>query len=377
VEQSCALIREAGSNGAKLIVLPEVHIPGYPYWVWLSSPLEGFALFRRLYKNAVEVPSEATDRLCQAAKDADAYVVVGINEKTRVSMGAIYNTNLIIDRHGRLIGKHRKIVPTFAEKLVWASGDGSTLRVYDTTVGRIGTLACGENTNTLARFALLAQGEQVHTSNYPAFPIKRNYDIKRAIEIRAGAHAFEGKVFNIVACGAMSEEIIGAVGNSEETRRMLRTPGNAFSAIFGPDGECLGEPLIDREGIVYADIDIEESIDVKLFHDIVGNYNRFDIFSLNLNREPNLPLRELAGHAGKSFEPAVEARPTRHEVGSPSTVRKRMTQLAAALRARAMNGGAVAGNGGDGTAETDDEIELAWLLAAAGDEGAPFELHGA
>lgn len=341
VAKTCELIREAGSHGAKLIVFPEVYIPGYPYWVWLASPLDGFAFFRRLFKNAVEVPSADTERLCQAAKAADAYVVVGINEKTRLSMGAIYNTNLIIDRHGRLLAKHRKIVPTFAEKLVWACGDGSTLRVYDTDVGRLGTLACGENTNTLARFALLAQGEQVHTSNYPAFPIKRKYDIKRAIEIRAGAHAFEGKVFNVVACGAMSKEIIDEVAATEESRRLLRAPGSAFSAIYGPDGEYLSEPLIDAEGIVYADIDVEDSIDVKLFQDIVGNYNRFDIMSLNLNREPNLPLREV--------------RPL------PAT-RQGDELLAAMLRDRF----------GDGQITTGaKENEAAWSMAEAGRDPAP------
>lgn len=292
VEKTCELIREAGKNGADLVAFPEAFIPSYPYWVWLDSPLKGFDYFVRLYKNSVEVPSAATDSLCQAAREAGTYVVVGINEIDPVLIGTIYNTNLYIDRNGHLIGKHRKLVPTFAEKTVWGYGDGSTLRVYETEIGRLGSLCCGENTNTLARFALLAQGEQVHVANYPAFPVKERWDMESAIKLRAGAHALEGKVFVVVSSSSISDEMKAELCDTPEKLKWMEGTGSAVSAIYGPDGNCIGEPLIDQEGIVYADIDLEMSIAPKLFQDITGHYNRFDVLGLYLNREANRPIRD-------------------------------------------------------------------------------------
>ena len=135
------------------------------------------------------------------------HVVIGINERGD-SYGEIYNTNLIIDDQGNLVGKHRKLVPTWAEKLTWTSGDGSSLKVYDTAVGPIGTLACGENTNTLARFTLLSQGELIHIANYISLPVAPpDYNMAEAIKIRAAAHSFEGKLFTIVSCSTISQEI--------------------------------------------------------------------------------------------------------------------------------------------------------------------------
>ncbi len=293
VEKTCELIREAGKNGADLVAFPETFIPSYPYWVWLDSPLKGFDYFVRLYKNSVEVPSAATDSLCQAAREAGTYVVVGINEIDPVLIGTIFNTNLYIDRSGHLMGKHRKLVPTFAEKTVWGYGDGSTLRVHETDIGRLGSLCCGENTNTLARFALLAQGEQVHVANYPAFPVKDRWDMESAIKIRAGAHALEGKVFVIVSSSAISQEMKAELCDTQEKLSWMEGTGSAVSAIFGPDGNIIGEPLIDQEGIVYADVDLELALVPKLFQDITGHYNRFDVLSLHLNREELHPIREV------------------------------------------------------------------------------------
>src|SRR3546814_11568509 len=123
----------------------------------------------------------------------------------------IYNCNLVIGADGSLLGRHRKLVPTWAEKLTWAGGDGASIRVYDTPVGPLGTLACGENTNTLARFDLLSQGELVHVANYIALPVApASYQMDDAIKIRAPAHSFEGKGFNIVTCPAVSTQITAA-----------------------------------------------------------------------------------------------------------------------------------------------------------------------
>jgi len=165
VDKACQLIREAGRNGARLVAFPEVFIAGYPYWIWLDSPLKHDKWFSQLFKEAVEIPGPSTDALCRAAKAADIYVVIGVNERIPANMGTMWNTNVIIDRHGTILGKHRKLVPTFAEKMIWSRGDGSGMNVWSMDIGRLGTLACGENSNTLARYALLAQGEQIHVAN--------------------------------------------------------------------------------------------------------------------------------------------------------------------------------------------------------------------
>jgi len=291
VDKACALIREAAARGAALIAFPEVFVAGYPYWNWMMSPLEGSAWFRRLYLSAVDLAGPEVEAIRHAVRDCGVTVVIGINERSPVSMGTVYNTNLVIGPDGRVLGRHRKLVPTFAEKLTWGSGDGSSIRVYDTPAGRIGTLACGENTNTLARFALLSQGEQVHIANYIAFPFTASYDMPDAIRIRAGAHSFEGKVFTVVACSAMSADIRAALGTTPEARQLLAGAPNAFSGIFGPDGRLVSEPLVDEEGIVYGEIDIERSIEPKQYQDIIGHYNRFDIFELTLRQRPLEPLR--------------------------------------------------------------------------------------
>ncbi len=292
-KKACNLIQEAAANGATLIAFPEVFIAGYPYWNWMMSPLEGSAWFKKLFLSSIDIPGPEVEALQTCAAKANVTIVIGVNERSPVSMGTIFNTNLVIGPQGSLLGKHRKIVPTFAEKLSWGSGGGSSIRVYDTPAGRLGTLACGENTNTLARFALLAQGEQVHVANYIAFPFTSSYDMPDAIKIRAGAHAFEGKVFTIVACSAMSQEIRDVLGTTPERAAELSGTPNAFSGIFGPDGRLISEPLIDDEGIVYGEIDISKSIEPKQFQDIIGHYNRFDIFELKLHSQELEPIRVL------------------------------------------------------------------------------------
>lgn len=288
VDKACALIAEAAGNGAKLVAFPEVFVAGYPYWNWLMTPVEGSEWFERLCRAAITVPGPEVERLCAAARAHDCTVVIGVNERDPRALGTLYNTNLVIGADGTLLGRHRKLVPTWAEKLTWAGGDGASLRVYDTPVGPLGTLACGENTNTLARFALLSAGELVHVANYISLPVApASYNMADAIRIRATAHSFEGKLFTIVACSTVSEEIIAAMSAGRpENRALLERRQSAFSGVIGPDGNLVGDPLIDDEGIVYAEIDLSRCIQPKQMHDIIGAYNRFDIFDLRIDRRP-------------------------------------------------------------------------------------------
>jgi nitrilase len=293
VVKACNLIREAAANGATLVAFPEVFIPGYPYWNWIMTPLEGSAWFEKLVRCSIVVPGPEVSTLCQAAKENAINVVIGINERDEYDLGALYNTLLIISSDGKLLSRHRKLVPTWAEKLTWTGGDGSTLKVHKTSVGPLGALACGENTNTLARFALLAQGELVHVASYISLPVAPpDYDMAEAIKLRAMAHSFEGKVFTVVSCSTISEEIIEVLSASHpHVREMLMRKNSAFSGVIGPDGRVIGSPLIDVEGIVYADIDLGRCIQPKQMHDIIGHYNRFDIFDLSINRKPRSVIR--------------------------------------------------------------------------------------
>ncbi|MFD9689497.1 carbon-nitrogen hydrolase family protein [Kitasatospora sp. NPDC059088] len=292
VDKAVALIREAAGRGAELVVFPEVFVPGYPYWNWTMTPVQGSPWYERLYRAAVDVPGPYVDALCSAARQAGVVLVIGVNERGRHSLGVLYNTLLIIGSDGDLLGVHRKLVPTWAEKLTWTQGDGSSLKVHRTAVGPLGALACGENTNTLARFTLLAQGELVHAAAYIALPVgPEDYDMAEAIALRAAAHCFEGKLFTVVSCSTVSPEMVDLIaGDDRQLRSQLARPHSALSGIFGPDGRAVTEPLVDEEGIVYAEIDLGRCIQPKQMHDIVGHYNRFDVFRLHVDDRPLRPL---------------------------------------------------------------------------------------
>ena len=292
IRRVVSLIGEAARNGAALIAFPEAFVPGYPYWNWITDPVTGSAWFEKLARAAIEVPGPETEALSAAARAHGVHVVIGVNERSPVSWGAIYNTLLFIGPDGVLLGRHRKLVPTWAEKLTWTGGDGASLKVHATSVGPMGGLLCGENTNTLARFALLAQGELVHIASYIALPVApADYDMAEAIRLRASAHSFEGKLFTIVSCSTISEEIIAAMESIvPDARDRLTRRLSAFSGVIGPDGRLVTAPLIDSEGMVYADVDLARCIQPKQMHDIVGHYNRFDIFRFGINRAPHAPV---------------------------------------------------------------------------------------
>lgn len=293
VDKACALMAEAARNGATLVAFPEVFISAYPYWNWVMNPVDGSPWFERLVRSAIEVPGPEVQRLQQCARAHGVNVVIGVNERSATGIGTIYNTLLTIGADGKLLGRHRKLVPTWAEKLTWAPGDASSLRVHRTSIGPLGSLACGENTNTLARFSLLAQGELVHVASFIGLPVTpADYDMAEAIRVRATAHSFEGKVFTVVSCSSVSKEIVELISTAQPSARKLFDRRNcAFSGIIGPDGRVIGEPLIDDEGIVYADIDLSKCIQPRQNHDITGHYNRFDIFDLKVNRRPLTSVR--------------------------------------------------------------------------------------
>ncbi|MNJ42317.1 Aliphatic nitrilase [compost metagenome] len=304
LDKAVELMKQAADNGAKLIAFPEVFVAGYPYWSWIASPIQASPWFEKLARTAIQIPGPEITKLANAAARYNINVVIGVNERAAHSVGTLYNTLVTISDQGVVLGAHRKLVPTWAEKLTWAPGDASALRVHHTSIGALGSLACGENTNTLARFALLAQGEMIHVASYIALPVAPpDYDMADAIKVRAAAHAFEGKVFTIVSCSTISEEIIEQMEQlNPDARQLLSRPNSAFSGFLGPDGRVLGEPLIDQVGIAYADIDLARCIQPRQMHDITGHYNRFDIFGLTVNRRVLSPAQFI----DQSPQPATE-----------------------------------------------------------------------
>ncbi|WP_340610685.1 carbon-nitrogen hydrolase family protein [Xenorhabdus bharatensis] len=308
VDLVCRLISEAANNGASLVAFPEVFIAGYPYWNWIMNPVQGSPWFEKLCKSAIEVPGAEILKVAQAAARHHINVVVGINERNPNGVATIYNTLVTISDEGKILGRHRKLVPTWAEKLTWANGDASSLTVHNTSVGPLGVLACGENTNPLARFTLLSQGELVHVASYISLPVAPpDYDMAEAIRLRAAAHCFEGKVFTIVSCSTISPEIVQAMAaNHPEAKHQLARRNSAFTGIIGPDGRVIGTPLIDKGGIVYAEIDLNRCIQPRQMHDITGHYNRFDIFDLAVSRRAMNAVRFTDEPEQTDLNPAVD-----------------------------------------------------------------------
>ena len=300
VQKACSLIVEASRAGARLIAFPESFVPGFPVWAGVQAPIKNHEFFKRLAANSIEVPGPEVARLCEAARDNATTVSIGVSERSTVSVGCLWNSNLLIGQDGTLLNHHRKLVPTFYEKLIWANGDGDGLRVTNTEIGKIGMLICGENTNPLARYSLIAQGEQVHISTYPpVWPTRPSnepgrYDLASAIRIRAGAHSFEGKVFNVVSSGFLDQRTIEALRDIErDGRETLEHSPQAVSMVLGPSGEIISDTLCESEGLLYQEIDVSQCVEPKQFHDVVGYYNRFDVFDLKVTRKRRAPIEFL------------------------------------------------------------------------------------
>ncbi|WP_340104265.1 carbon-nitrogen hydrolase family protein [Rhodohalobacter sp. 8-1] len=280
VEKACSAILEAGGNGAKLIVFPEAFISGYPDWVWLipnSKGAELNELYIKLVENAVSVPDQATVQLCKAAKKAGINVVMGMNERNSETSGAsLYNSLLFISERGDIMGRHRKLIPTGGERLVWAQGKGDTLKSYDTSAGKLAGLICWENYMPLARTAIYEGGAQILAS--PTWDKSPNW-------LQSIQHiAREGGLFVISTCMALRMDDIPDEYNFKklypEGREWVNT-GN--SCIIAPGGKILAGPLDAEEGILYADIDLQQIIAAKRMFDVAGHYARPDVFNFSVN----------------------------------------------------------------------------------------------
>jgi nitrilase len=290
VEKACALIAEAGRAGAKLAVFPEGFLPTYPLWAWFIPPHktnELRELYTELLENAIAVPSRQTDQLCRAAAAAGVTVVMGVNERNVEASGTtLYNTLLFIGADGQLLGKHRKLVPTVAERLVHAQGDGSTLRVYDLPIGRLAGLICWENYMPLARYALYAWGAELY--------VAPTWDRGEPWTSTLRHIAKEGRVYVIGCCTPMRRDDIpdryafkGAYLPDVE----WLNPGE--STIIDPDGKFLVEPVRNREEILYAEVNPRTVKGPRFQLDVAGHYGRPDVFELTVRRNARPMVRVL------------------------------------------------------------------------------------
>jgi nitrilase len=288
LEKAIVLIADAASNGARLIAFPEAFVAGYPYWLWggqsESVPNLEQQGFAALWREAIDVPGPETARLGEAARSADACVVIGVNEReSAYGRATLYNTVLTFGPDGVLLGRHRKLVPTYRERTVWGQGDGSTLQVVASPFGRIGTLICWENYMPLARYHQYAQGEQIHVA--PTADASAAWGhVMRAI-------ATEGRVYVVSVCQFFSRTQF-----PDEPLLSGFTPdadvlSDGSSMIVAPDGSLLAGPLSGREGILYAPIELNRIIEEKHSLDVTGHYARPDIFQLVVNEEPAPPYR--------------------------------------------------------------------------------------
>jgi nitrilase len=270
-----SLMEEAAENGARLIVFPEAIVPCYPYWPKDMGTAEGRKLvldaYIELHKNSVEIPGSDTDKLCEAAKKAGSYVVVGVNEREG---GTLYNTILYIDKNGSILGKHRKLMSIDSEKCIWGMGGSEDLNVFDTEVGKIGGFFCYEHHMTLAKYAMFMKGEQIHAGLWAGHGF-----VKPTMDFASREYAFEGQVFVIASSGHITEDM---VPDSFPLKKYTMWDYPGGSGIISPRGEYLAGPVYDKEEIVYAEINTEAIIRSKAVIDGVGHFSRPDILKLEI-----------------------------------------------------------------------------------------------
>jgi nitrilase len=299
IEKAVSLVREAADRGAQIVIFPEAFIPGYPAWIWRLRPGGDWTLneqlHARLLENAVTVDGEDLAPLYAAAREHRVTIVCGMHERDgQLSRATLYNTAVTIGPDGALLNRHRKLMPTNPERMVWGFGDASGLRAIDTPAGRIGTLICWENYMPLARYALYSQGVEIY--------IAPTYDSGDGWIGTMQHIAREGRCW-VVSSGVaietadLPEDLPGKKDlypNAEE----WVNPGD--SAVIAPGGEIVQGPMRNKKGILYADVDSKRAAAAKRALDITGHYARPDIFQLHVNAEPQSPVTFSGSGSGRA-----------------------------------------------------------------------------
>ena len=281
IDKACRLTAEAADLGARLILFPEAFVPAYPRGLRFGTAVggrtpQGRRLFQRYFDNAVTVPGPETARLGAAAREARAWLAIGVIERLG---STLYCTLLYFGPDGSLLGLHRKLKPTAAERLIWGEGDGSTLTVIDTPFGRVGGLICWEHYMPLARMAMYQKGVDLWLA-----PTADQRETWQASMVHV---ALEGRCY-VLSCNqfvtkAMYPEDLEGLEDLADQPEVLSRGG---SVIVSPLGQVVAGPLWDREGILVADLDLGEIARGKFDFDVAGHYNRPDVFRFSVNESP-------------------------------------------------------------------------------------------
>ncbi len=286
ITKAVRLIGEAAAGGAKLVVFPEAFVSAYPRGLSFGVVIgqrsaEGRRLFARYHASAIVVPGAETARLGAAAREAGVYVAIGVIERDDYT-GTLYCTLLYFGPDGTLLGKHRKLKPTAAERLVWGEGDGSTLPVVETPFGRVGGLICWENYMPLARTAMYAKGVELY--------LAPTADARNAWQATIQHIALEGRCF-VLSCNQYVTKSMYPLDLGPEALTDLEQQPEEMcrggSAIISPLGEYLAGPLYGSEGILYADLDLDAIAGAKFDFDPIGHYARPDVFTLTVDERPH------------------------------------------------------------------------------------------
>lgn len=271
----CSLIEEASSNGASLVVFPEAFIPTYPYWPkdLGYGPERKLIIdaYTELFKNSVEVPGVDTEKIAKTARKNKIFVIIGVNERDG---GTLYNTILFFDNSGTLLGRHRKLMSIDSEKCIWGMGGAEDLSVFDTELGRLGGFFCYEHHMTLAKYAMIQKGEQVHAGLWGGHGF-----VKSTMDFASRQYAFEAQAYVIVSSVYMTDDM---VPDSFPLKEFTKWDLPGGSAVINPRGDYIAGPVYEKEVIVYAEISLDSIIRAKAVIDTAGHFSRPDIFSFEI-----------------------------------------------------------------------------------------------
>ena len=290
LEMAVGLVDKAAAAGAGLVVFPEAFISGYPAWIWRLRPGGDWGLSEelhaRLLNSSVDIDNNELSPLCEAARNNRITIVCGLNERDgKLSRATIYNTVVIIGADGSILNRHRKLMPTNPERMVWGFGDGSGLNVVDTPVGRVGTLLCWENYMPLARYALYSQGVEIY--------VAPTYDSGDAWIGTMQHIAREGRCWVVCSGVALTRDDIPADFPEKEslypdTESWINA---GDSVVVAPGGEIVSGPMREEKGLLFADIDSDRVAVSKRALDVAGHYSRPDVFTLTVNTQPQSPVK--------------------------------------------------------------------------------------
>ena len=295
LEKTCQYIREAGKLGLDLVVFPEVYFCGYPYWRGNVTVRQSTELAAKMIRSAIRWNGEEANQMAQVAKKAKVNCVIGCNELSdQPGSGTIFNSLIVISREGKVLGRHRKLMPTHSERVYWGMGDASDIRTFQLDIGTVGASICYEHHMTLLRAAMAIKGEEIHCALWPGWwSVDRHLGAKTAdpesktcdIESAVRQHAIENQVFVISSSWYLKKEDIPAE-LKDVVKYNLAVGG---SCIVNPAGVIIEGPVFNEETLVHTEIDLGERELAKAYFDCVGHYSRPDLLSLRIHDEAWTP----------------------------------------------------------------------------------------